>query len=159
MDSTMLLIIGEVAMLGATLLAFRSLSTSSTLAYIGMWVLYHGKLINISLESMVIWAMAVVLIAVIEMLSDVNDNNMPQLFRNYIVGGALVGAIVGLTIDSAAVICASALGAMLGGVAYWRIAAKGTHHWRLWRVVFTTALRAVVVMSIIGVAQASLLAH
>lgn len=150
---TLLLTAGVLALCGAMVMAFRSSSSGAAFAYLGTIALTRSGYVSIPSSTLLFWAIAVLIVLFIGWMR-VRMVNVTGVCRNYIVGGSLVGMIAGLTMGSAAMIAGSAIGAMLGGVAFSRVSASGLHGARLWRVLAEVGLPAVVTMTLVGLALA-----
>lgn len=152
----LLLIAGVLALCGALVMAFRSSSSGAAFAYLGTVALTNSRYVSIPSSTLLFWAIAVLIILFIGWMR-VRMTKVPGVCRNYIVGGSLVGMIAGLTLGSAAMIAGSAIGAMLGGVAYSRISASGLSGRHLWRVLAEVGLPAVVTMTLVGLSLAGVI--
>lgn len=87
---------------------------------------------------------------------DTRQKSHPVANR-YIAGGALVGMLAALTLGQSAMIVGSAVGAVLGGVAWSRTPSGKSASVGLWRIVVSDGLPAVVTMTVIGMAVGMLL--
>ncbi len=95
-------------------MAFRSSSSGAAFAYLGAVAVVNSGYVSIASSTLLFWAIAVLIILFIGWMR-VPWVRVPVICRNYIVGGALVGMVAGLTLGYAAMIGGSALGAGLGG--------------------------------------------
>ncbi len=132
-------------------MAFRSSASGAASAYLGASALSQSNHIHISSDSLLFWAVAVMIILVINWMR-VRILPVTGIFRNYVVGGALVGMMAGVTLGNAAMIAGSAIGAFLGGLAYSRTAAGAASGGMAWRPLVEVGLPAVVTMTLIGLA-------
>ena len=154
--SQLLLIAGAVLLSGAIVLAFRSSVSGVAFSYLGLSALRGSKYISLNNNLMLFWALAVLIVLIINFWRG-RKPNVPSVCRNYIVGGALVGMIVGLVMGYAGMIIGSAIGAMLGGIAWSRTASGNAVTTRIWRSIVEIGLPAVVTMSVVGMALNSLI--
>lgn len=148
---TLLLIVGVLALCGALVMAFRSSSSGAAFAYLGVVAVVNSGYVSIPSSTLLFWAIAVLIILFIGWMH-VRVVRVPVICRNYIVGGALVGMIAGLTLGNAAMVAGSALGAVLGAVAFSRTPASGIIGRRFWQVLAEVGLPAVVTMTLVGLA-------
>lgn len=148
---TLLLIAGVLALCGALVMAFRSSSSGAAFAYLGVVAVVNSGYVSIPSSTLLFWAIAVLIILFIGWMN-ATSVTVPVICRNYIVGGALVGMIAGLTLGNAAMVAGSALGAVLGAVAFSRTPASGIVGRRFWRVLAEVGLPAVVTMTLVGLA-------
>ncbi len=148
---TLLLIGGVILLSGGLVMAFRSSSSGAASAYLGASALSQSGRVLIPSSTLLFWAVAVMLILVINWMR-VRMLPVTGVFRNYVVGGALVGMMAGISLGNAAMTVGSVIGALLGGVAWSRTSAATTAHSGLWRPVVEVGLPAVVTMTLIGLA-------
>lgn len=148
---TLLLIGSVICLTGGIVWAFRSATSGVAFTYLGLGALYNSRFIAVSSNEMLFWAIASLLL-IFAGFSRLYRSRFPHVWRNYIVGGALVGMVAGCTLGHPGIISGAALGAMLGGVAYTRTAAGSPMRSRLWRALVEVGLPAVVTMSMVGVA-------
>ncbi len=150
---TLLLTAGVLALCGALVMAFRSSSSGAAFAYLGAVAVVNSGYVSIASSTLLFWAIAVMIILFIGWMR-VPWVRVPVICRNYIVGGALVGMVAGLTLGYAAMIGGSALGTGLGGLAFSRTPAAAGIRQRMWRVLAEVGLPAVVTMTLVGLALA-----
>lgn len=148
---TLLLTGGVILLCGSLVMAFRSSSSGAAGAYLGTVAIVDSGYVSIPSSTLLFWAIAVMIVVVIGWMR-VATVKVPCVCRNYIVGGALVGMIAGLTLGNAAMIGGSFLGAVLGGVAFSRTPAAGEVKAHLIRVLAEIGLPAVVTMTLVGLA-------
>ena len=138
-------------MSGGLVMAFRSSSSGAACAYLGASALSQSGRVFIPSSTLLFWAVAVMLVLVINWMR-VRMLPVTGVFRNYVVGGALVGMMAGISLGNAAMTVGSAIGALLGGIAWSRTSAAASGNGRLWRPVVEVGLPAVVTMTLIGLA-------
>lgn len=155
--ATFLLIIGALLASAALVAAFSRPAASVVLAYAGVWAMRASGYAPVPSAVLVFWAIAVVLVISINMA---RGQALPIPFRGrcFIVGGALAGMAAGLMFYQAGAILGSAAGALLGAIAYSRLA-----HLRdfraIGRMAVSAGLPAVVTMSLTALAIQGLLAR
>jgi hypothetical protein len=154
--SELWLIIGVLLMSGGLVSAFRSSTTGAACSYMGVQSLRHSGYAIISADTLLFWAVAVLLVLFIGYYSR-QEQVIPKEWKNFIVGGALLGVLVGLTIGRAEMIVGAALGATLGGVACSKLHRSGLNVRALRDAVVIVGLPAVVSMSILGLGVLGLL--
>lgn len=117
-STAIILAIFFVLQIGAVVLTFRSSRFAVLAAYAGM----VGIALSLSLEattSLIFWGVATLIVLGLEYLL---PKNVVSSRRGvgYIAGAALAGAFVGLAISHEWMVVGSAVGAILGGIAYSR---------------------------------------
>jgi len=155
---TLLLVGGIIALCGGMVFAFRSASSGVVFSFLGLTAMNSSGYTAISPRILLFWAIAVLIVLFIGRARG-NAPTVASLGRNYIVGGALAGMMAGVTLGHAAMVAGSALGALLGGIAYGRTVsgkALADGH-RLWRGIVEVGLPAVVSMSMAGLALEGLI--
>ena len=115
----------------------------------GVSALDRSRYAAIDSQTLLFWAIAVLIVLFIGYSSRKSDV-VPNLWKNYIVGGALAGMVVGLTYGQAGMIVGSAAGAVLGAVACGRMGRHAVNYKALRRAVVTVGLPAVVTMTLAG---------
>lgn len=149
---TLLLTGGVIMICAALVMAFRSASSGAAFAFIGVSAAVDSGYVSVPSSTLLFWAIAVMIVLFIGWMR-VRMIPVSNVCRNYIVGGALVGMLVGLTLGHAAMVTGSVAGAALGGVAFSRITSTGGIK-SLPRVLAEVGLPAVVTMTLIGLALA-----
>lgn len=145
----LLLIVGVILVSGGLVSAFRSSTSGAAFTFMGVSALDRSRYAAIDSQTLLFWAIAVLIVLFIGYSSRKSDV-VPNLWKNYIVGGALAGMVVGLIYGQAGMIVGSAAGAVLGAVACWRISRSAVNHRALRRAVVTVGLPAVVTMTLVG---------
>jgi hypothetical protein len=115
------LIAGALLMSGAIVMAFRTAAASSVAAYAGIWALRASGYASVNHRTLLFWAVAVMLVISINMAGG-SRIPAPRRARYFIVGGAFVGMAAGLTLHQAGAIIGAAAGAVIGAIAYMRMA-------------------------------------
>ncbi len=123
------LILGVIMLSSGVVMAFRSSSSGVAFSYIGVSALSHSRYAVFNEEVLVFWAIAAVIVVVIDLVKR-GFGHYPNLWKNYIVGGALAGMAVGLVYGSSGVSIGAIAGAVLGGLACRRV---GGGSWELGR--------------------------
>lgn len=154
--STFLLVIGALLMSAAIVAAFRNLTASSVGAYAGLWALSASGYAPYPSSLLIFWAIAVLLVVSITMTRGENLP-IPRRARYFVSGGALAGMCAGLIFYQAGAIIGSAVGALLGAIAYSRLAHEADVR-KIWKLALTLGLPAVVTMSLLGMGIQGILA-
>lgn len=144
------LILGVIMLSSGVVMAFRSSSSGVAFSYIGVSALSHSRYAVFNEEVLVFWAIAAVIVVVIDLVKR-GFGNYPNLWKNYIVGVALAGMAVGLVYGSSGVSIGAIAGAVLGGLACRRAGGGSWGAKGFWRVVAAVGLPAVVTMTIVGI--------
>ena len=147
----LLLIVGALLLSAAVVLAFRSSASGAAFSYLGISALRGSKYIIFNDNLLLFWALAVLIVLTITMWRG-KSLNLPQVCRNYIVGGSLAGMALGLLGGYGLLVGDTAIGAVLGAVAWSRTASGISSQLKLWKPLVEIGLPAVVTMSIIGIA-------
>ena len=145
----LLLIVGVILVSGGLVWAFRSSASGAAFTFMGVSALDRSRYAASDSQTLLFWAIAVLIVLFIGYSSRKSDV-VPNLWKNYIVGGALAGMVVGLTYGQAGMIVGSAAGAVLGAVACGRMGRHAVNYKALRRAVVTVGLPAVVTMTLAG---------
>lgn len=143
------LILGGIFASAGVVSAFRSSGSGAVWSFFGVNALMRSHYAVISERLMIFWAIAVIMVLLIG-FSSRRQAAVPDLWKNYIVGGALAGMVVGMIYGQAGMITGSAAGAIFGGVACGRIKGGQINMLALRRAVVAVGLPSVVTMSILG---------
>ncbi len=105
---------------GASLvLAFFRRVPAAVVSFLAMIIAGMSRLVVFSSSQYWFWGIAVAIACCIQYLSDAAKSGSTS--RNYIVGGALAGSVIGLALGTqASVIVAAAIGGLLGFEAFRR---------------------------------------
>lgn len=145
----LLLIVGVILVSGGLVWAFRSSASGAAFTFMGVSALDRSRYAAIDSQTLLFWAIAVLIVLFIGYSSRKSDV-VPNLWKNYIVGGTLAGMVVGLTYGQAGMIVGSAAGAVLGAVACGRMGRHAVYYKALRSAVVTVGLPAVVTMTLAG---------
>lgn len=158
--ATFLLITGVILLSVGIVEAFRHPSAGAVAAYAGIISLsYSGYGASLSQRTLLFWAIAVIIVCGISMAGGDRIPHGQTPARYYITGGALAGMLAGLTLGQSGMIIGSAIGAILGGLAWSRTPSGRTAPGKLWGMVLSTGLPAIVTMTLDGKALAQLLVN
>ena len=143
------LILGVLLASAGIVFAFRSSGAGAAFSFFGAKALAESHYALIDNRTLLFWAIAVMIVLFVD-FSSRKKTDVAQVWRNYIVGGAIVGMAVGLLYGQAGMITGSAAGAALGGVACSRISRGQADMRRVGRAIVTVGLPAVVTMTLSG---------
>lgn len=152
----LLLILSVILTSAGLVFAFRSSSSGVAFAYLGVNLLRKSEYAAIDTQALLFWAAATLIVLFIPILQR-NRKKIPYTLQNYIVGGAFVGMLVGITFGQAGMTSGSAIGAVLGGIACNRICKAKTVHAALRYSIISVGLPSIVTMSVIGIGLFGLL--
>ena len=97
----------------------------------GAWAMMKSGYAPMSGNTLLFWAVAVILIVGIQMARG-RRLSAPASLRAYIAGGALAFTLVGCILGQAGMILGAVIGVFLGGVAYMRVhRPHGPRYWAL----------------------------
>lgn len=135
---------------------------STVVAYLAMWAARFSGYAPFNNASLIFWGIATAIIVA-------NHFMLPRYIRNtgvglpYMAGGAVVGMVIGLTLNSsAAIIVGSMVGVILGGIAYARThrgAALDFPSARFFNYLGAKGLPAVVASVMVGLVLAGLIIY
>ena len=154
----LLLIAGVIILSAGVVFAFRNASSGAAFSYMGLTSIYGSKISYINAGLVCFWALAVLIVLFVNIWRQ-HKLQIPNVGRNFIVGGALVGMVAGLVLGYAAMVVGSALGVCLGTMAWWRTPSGIACQQKFVRVLAEVGLPAVVTMSVAGVALSALVAR
>ncbi len=158
--STLLLIAGALMLSAGVVGAFRHPSTGAMFAFVGLVAMWNsGHLPGLSGQSILFWAIAVMILFGIRLAGGDTPSSYPSSSRYYIAGGALVGMLAGLTLGQSAMIVGSAIGAVVAALAWSRTPAGRSSMSGLWRLTAATGFPAVITMTLVGLAIEQLVIH
>ena len=156
--ATFLLITGVILLSAGIVEAFRHPSAGAVASYAGLVAMLNsGYGSPLTQQALLFWAIAVIMVCGISMAGGDTRQKSHPVANRYIAGGALVGMLAALTLGQSAMIVGSAVGAVLGGVAWSRTPSGKSASVGLWRIVVSDELPAVVTMTVIGMAVGMLL--
>ena len=156
--ATFLLIVSVLLLSVGMVESFRHPSAAAVTAYAGLVaLLYSGYSAPLDQRTLLFWAIAVIIICGISMAGGDRIPNGYPVARYYVAGGALVGMIAGLTLGQSGMIIGSSIGAILGGLAWNRTPSGRTSTEKIWTIILSTGLPAVVTMTLTGQALIQLM--
>ena len=135
-------------------LTFYSTTYGSVVAFLGLCAVGLIPGVELSAAVYIFWAVAIVIVVALGFILP-RAVTSSRLGVTYIVMGALAGMLVGLALSHAAMIIGSAVGALLGGVAFARTPAGKVLTFpspRFWNYLCAKGLPAVISFAIIGTA-------
>ena len=138
--------------------SFRQASGGAMASYLGLWAIGGSGYASVSAKGLMFWAIATIIVCGIGFARR-SALAISQRERSFIVGGALVGMAVGLTTGHSAIIVYSAIGAIVGGIAFRQTPQGRQAELETWRAIVETGLPAVVAMSMIGVSLEGILSR
>ena len=151
---TILLILGGISLLAALGLVIKPLTVAALPAYVGLWLLHLSKYTMFPRWTFIFYGIATAMVVGLKYLSPKGEPDGRNTGNLYIGLGAMMGCLLGMLIDARFMLLGTALGAVMGELAYsrtpagkWLMLSKSN----FMHYLCARALPAIVAVAMIGV--------
>lgn len=117
---TILLILGAILLLAAMVLVIKPWTIAAIPAYAGLWLLHLSKYTMFPKWTFIFYGVATLMVVGLKYMSPKGEPDGRTTGNLYIGLGAMMGCLLGMLIDARFMLLGTALGAVMGQLAFSR---------------------------------------
>ena len=117
---TILLILGGICLVAALVLVIKPWTVAAIPAYVGLWLLHLSKYTMFPKWTFIFYGIATAMVIGLKYISPKGEPDGRTTGNLYIGLGAMMGCLLGMLIDARFMLLGTALGAVMGEVAFSR---------------------------------------